>query len=337
MTDLSTQDPVLARLAAANPADLGEGAALLGPMEAEIALGRILRAPRGRRSRLRRRIVPAAAIVSAGLAAGAWVIVAGGDGADGPFPALEQAAAAAEAAPAPDPALGSVRLERARAAYLVTVAASAGHDGYSALVPRTIASWARPNGSVTSSQQAGEPIFLGPADEEAWRAAGSPPLAARGASEDEREKSIADLDALAVLASSPGELLAAVRAQGGEPSADPQVTLTRIADLLRDPAASPELRAGLYRALGLVEGLRAEEDVRDPLGRSGVAFGVEGSSSGARTLTRLVFDPASSRLLAEETVLLERVAWLDAEPPVRIGWRAVLGEELVARVGQRGA
>lgn len=322
-------------LSEVNPVTPERARGLLSDAQAAAALQRIVAnppAPEARAARRHRLPALVAATAASGLVA--WAIFAGSGEQAQRFPALEQAAAAAQALPPPALAAGSVRYERWSAADLVTVADR--DDPHSALVERRVESWADPSGRALIRAQPGSPRFLGPADEAAWRAAGSPSLSAPGVSETEVEASIADLERLTDRAGEPRRLLDAVRTRGGPVIGDdPAQSLVRIGDLLRDPAASPELRAGLYRALALVPGIEVDARAIDPLGREGVSFGVVSAGSGARTRTRLVFDPRTSRLLAEETVLLEPVGWLDAAPPVSIGWRAVVSQGLTDRTGQR--
>lgn len=327
-------DRSLQLLSSANPVTPERARGLLSNAQAAAALERIAADPPASRMRVARRRLPALAAATAASGLVAWAILAGSGEQAQRFPALEQAAAAAQALPPPALAAGSVRYERWSAADLVTVADR--DDRFSALVERRVESWADPSGRALIRAQPGRPRFLGPADEAAWRAAGSPPLSASRVSETEVGASIADLERLTDRAGEPSRLLDAVRAQGGSPiGADSAQSLVRIGDLLRDPTASPELRAGLYRALALVPGMELDASAIDPLGREGVSFGVVSAGSGARTQTRLVFDPRTSRLLAEETVLLEPVGWLDATPPVSIGWRAVVSQGLTDRTGQR--
>ena len=46
----------------------------------------------------------------------------------------------------------------------------------------------------------------------------------------------------------------------------------------------------------------------------------------------LIFDPQTSLLLAEEDVLLHKVDWLDAEPPLVIGYNTYLVSEIVPTI-----
>lgn len=329
-------DPVLRLLGAANPVAPERARRLLDEAEAAAILERATSegTDSPRRPRRGRGPALAAAVAASGLVA--WAIVTSADQGVPNFPALDRAAAAAAAVlPAPDPSSGSLRYERWQSADLVTTVVDE-DTAFSALVARRVETWADTQGRVIVRARSVPARFLGPADEAAWRAAGSPRLSGGGTSGTERGESVADLEYLASRAGDPEVLLAAVRAQGGLTiTDDPSQSIVRIADLLRDPAAPPELRAGLYRALALVADLDVEENARDPLGRQGVAFGVVSSDSGARMRTRLIFDPQTSRLLAEETVLLDDVNWVDVRPPASIGWRAVVDQGFAKEVGQR--
>lgn len=46
----------------------------------------------------------------------------------------------------------------------------------------------------------------------------------------------------------------------------------------------------------------------------------------------LIFDPETSALLEEEDVLLHKVDWLDADPPLVIGYNTYLVSEIVPSI-----
>lgn len=84
-------------------------------------------------------------------------------------------------------------------------------------------------------------------------------------------------------------------------------------------------RAGLYRAAAYIKGVRYAGEVRDELGRPGLA--VELSENDQRR--RLVFDPDSSQVLVEQDVLTKRVPYIDADPGFVTGYRLVLEQGMV--------
>jgi hypothetical protein len=75
---------------------------------------------------------------------------------------------------------------------------------------------------------------------------------------------------------------------------------TQIGDALREQPAPPKLRAALYRALKYVPGVRFVPRTRDGLGRRAVA--VTRVEDGTRR--ELLFDPATSAMLAEREVVV---------------------------------
>ena len=86
----------------------------------------------------------------------------------------------------------------------------------------------------------------------------------------------------------------------GQGSSRAGEVFTQIGDALREQPAPPKLRAALYRALKYVPGVRFTPQTRDGLGRSAVAVTrVEGGKR-----RELLFDPATSAMLAEREVIV---------------------------------
>jgi hypothetical protein len=77
---------------------------------------------------------------------------------------------------------------------------------------------------------------------------------------------------------------------------------TQIADALREQVAPPKLRAALYRALKYVPGVHYGGRARDRVGRP--ALSVTRTEDGVRR--ELLFDPATSAMLAEQHVIVRR-------------------------------
>jgi hypothetical protein len=102
-----------------------------------------------------------------------------------------------------------------------------------------------------------------------------------------------DLDQLPT---EPGELLEAIMGPGflDEPDNKFEV-LSGIGALLRDTYVSPAHRRALFLIVKDIEGVVVNEHFRDDLGRLGVAVSLGDS---AQSVT-LVFEPGTSRLLAE--------------------------------------
>jgi hypothetical protein len=98
----------------------------------------------------------------------------------------------------------------------------------------------------------------------------------------------------------PRVLYAKLYAAGGSPAE----VFTEIGDTLRDRPAPARLRAALYRTLALVPGVRLVGPVTDSVGRRGTAVGFV--QDGVED--ELIFDPASSDMLAERTIITDGFA-----------------------------
>jgi hypothetical protein len=92
-----------------------------------------------------------------------------------------------------------------------------------------------------------------------------------------------------------------------------------ISSYLHSPAASAELRAALYRVLARQDGVELVGEVTDPEGRVGVGLEFQAGWGGGPTKQRLIVDPASGEILADQTIVLQRVEWIDAAPGDVIG------------------
>ncbi len=92
--------------------------------------------------------------------------------------------------------------------------------------------------------------------------------------------------------------------------------LEAIGSVLRNPAATPELRAALYEAVKRIPGIEYLEQATDEIGRRGVAVGLTSSDSGSRVRYSLIFNPRTSEVLATEHTALDSSSRTDAEPPV---------------------
>ncbi|MFD6287058.1 CU044_5270 family protein [Streptomyces sp. NPDC060205] len=108
--------------------------------------------------------------------------------------------------------------------------------------------------------------------------------------------------------------------------------LRQAANLITMPV-KPAVRAAAYRVMAELPGVRALGRVTDPLGREGVGFTFPGTASTplGRVEQRLVVDPSTGEMLAEQSVLAEpsaraEEAGLDAgttvnySATIRMGW-----------------
>ncbi|MCW2966303.1 MAG: hypothetical protein JWM71_75, partial [Solirubrobacteraceae bacterium] len=247
--------------------------------------------------------------------------------------ALERAAHAAQLNPGFDLRPGQYLYLRERDAYLTTVG---DRPPYSAIQPSQREVWIGRDGTGRYVETAaGKNEFPGPRDRARWEADGRPDLG--GPPPSATVQSITDhgfsaggstlsYDQLAALPSDGRAMYDKLigLAHGAGPSPDAEA-FTIIGDLLRGAPVPARVRAGLYRAAAYIKGVRYAGAVTDPLGRRGLA--VELATPEA--VNRLVFDPDTSELLAEESILTKRVSYVDAAPGTDVGSRVVLDTAVV--------
>lgn len=108
---------------------------------------------------------------------------------------------------------------------------------------------------------------------------------------------------------------------------------TIVGDLLRETVAAPQVRAALYRVAAGLGGVQLIGSMTDRAGRTGTAVAMTNDQS-SRGLERrvLIFDPGTSMLLEEQDVLLHQVDWLDADPPIVIGYATYLVSDIVQTI-----
>jgi hypothetical protein len=293
----------------------------------------------------RSRIAAAVAAVALVAVVGSGVLPLGAQPDPAAAAALNRAADVAAAQPA---SLGvGYRHTTSEGAHLSGVGGDADHpEGIWALVPMEREIWIAADGSGRLVETRGEPIWLGPADEAAWMAAGSPDLRGDPISDTRFGPTppgaepgapqpwpgslhYEDLDALPTDADSLRAVIDARAAAGG--GANDYQRFTVVADLLRETVGTPDLRAALYRVAAGLGGVELIGSVTDRAGRTGTAVAMTGNPSGVGLERHtLIFDPETSMLLAEETVLLETVDWLDADPPIVIGYSTYLVSDITA-------
>src|SRR5215218_3031172 len=263
--------------------------------------------------------------VLAPVAAGAVLLIAGvallGGGSEGSGslgPLNEVAAAAASQAP---PSASAVRYSKVRFSSIDT--AIAGGESWSVYRSELREEWRSESEAGRLRVVSPLPQFVGPGDKAAWEAAGRPNFLA-GDSDEVVERTLppeseADNEVdVSSLSTDPDNLLADLsqRANQTDNSAPPEVrTLLLIGELLQNPAATPDLRAGLYRAAEKIPGIQYFGETQDQLGRSGMAIGMESSYSGGPARYELIWDPETSEVLATAAIALEPVEFADASPP----------------------
>ena len=261
-------------------------------------------------------------------------------------------------------------LDRAAKATLASATAPAGRYAYSraetllaaestddppytVLVARTIETWLATDGSGLIREGPGKLVFPGPRDRTRWLADGSPRLAGAGGDQPFRaeppglaaqaRRNPDDLDAVtldalmnapAALPTDADQLERLVRAYAT--TKDPPIEsamFNQLTELASESWGAAPLRAAAYRVLARLPGVTLVGDLRDPLGRRGVGLDAPiGYSHWERT--RLIIDPRTGDVLAQQTVLLRAADWIDAAPGaiidqmvyVRWGWADELGK-----------
>jgi hypothetical protein len=203
-----------------------------------------------------------------------------------------------------------------------------GGEVIATLAPRTREMWIAPDGSGRIRETAGDVVFLSERGRVAWVAMGAPQLA-RTTNGDFGPGGLGYED-LTRLPTDPAALAVVIRerAARADPPIDDEMFVV-IGDLLRQPGAPPALRSALYKVAAGIPGVELVGDARDHSGRQGVAVARTSTYTGLRTRNSLIFDPRTSALLGEEHVLLERAAWIDAPPPVVVGYAVYLESRMV--------
>jgi hypothetical protein len=258
--------------------------------------------------------------------------------------------AADVAALQPDVNRHGYRHTTSEGAHLVSADNGKGRpEGVWALVPVSREIWIKPDGSGRLIERRGEPVWFGPADKAAWVAQGSPDL--RGDPYSDRRFGptpkgsdpgtpqlapgslyYADVDALPTDVDALRELIRAQAAANGGGATNLEM-FTIVGDLLHETVAAPRLRSALYRVAASIDGVELVGSVTDHAGRNGTGVSLTIDRSGVgRERHVLIFDPQSSVLLEERDVLLDKVDWLDAEPPTIIGYTTYLTSEITPTI-----
>jgi hypothetical protein len=310
------------------------------------ARGALLEGAMHRTARRRRPLWLVAPVTAAALAGVAIALLTGaGSGQVVPPPAdaraaLERAAHAAQLNPGLDLQPGQYLYLRERDAYLTTV--GDGPHPYSAITPTARETWIGRDGSGRFVERTtGKTEFPGPRDRADWVVAGRPKLSGTPGSGRpvhldaygfDAGGSVLTYEQLAALPSEGRAMYDKLLQLAGSAGPSPdQEAFTIIGDLLRSAPVPARVRAGLYRAAAYVKGVRYAGEVTDPLGRRGLAVEL----ANPEAVNRLVFDPDTSALLAEESVLTKRVAYVDAAPGDVIGSRVVVDSAVVGSDTQR--
>ena len=165
--------------------------------------------------------------------------------------------------------------------------------------------------------------FVSPSDRRAWEEAGKPAFLAHGFRVHTGDEFLPagsfsdDLRNATALARMPGDPVQlsnwlcgrvndSERGSGSGNGVPGSVrTIELVAELLQNPAATPQRRTALYEAEALVPGVEKLGEAEDEIGRRGVAIGARSDNSGLLEQYSLLFDPRAARILASETAMLE--------------------------------
>jgi hypothetical protein len=237
---------------------------------------------------------------------------------------LASIAAAQPAAPATAAGYRYTKVESTNLNMMVV----SGGDVIAVMGPKTREMWIAADGSGRIRETAGEAIFLNERGRTAWLAIGSPQLN-RAINQNFGPGGLSHED-LARLPTDPVALGAVIRERASHTKVpiDDEMFVV-IGDLLRQQEAPPAVRAALYKVAAGIPGVELIGDARDHSGRPGVAVAKTSSYTGLRHRNVLIFDPRTSALLGEEDVLLEPATWVDAQPPVLVGYSVYLDTRVV--------
>jgi len=333
-----SSDDVMARLRAANPVPDEEVHGVARSREARRLLTQIVgadpgakRTPHQRRPRRLLAAMTAAAAIAAALGVGIGVLRPFGSGASAEAAEILRRAADRASAEA-NASDGRFRYTKSESAYPNVIVASESST-YTALVPSVREIWIAPDGSGRLVERPGDPIFFSEEDRRAWER--DHPDGADPTSEVFGPDGLyyADLESLPT---DPDDLEDVVRERAEQSDVPTNVEMfVVIGDIMRETVPPPELRSALFEVAARIDGVEVLGEVTDGTGRPGIAVGMETDHSGALERREMIFDPESYEFLGEQETLLERADWLDAEPPVRIGYAAYLEWGYVDSVRER--
>jgi hypothetical protein len=145
--------------------------------------------------------------------------------------------------------------------------------------------WIGPDGSGRIRESQTDPTFATAKDRENWIEMGRP--ARVGPPSDEKygpgglSTGPADLSKLPTDPAQLAELISSRKIEGGPPG--PAEDFVQVGDLLRETAASPELRAALFKVAAGIPGVKLLGTVTDSDGRSGTAIAFVSSASNEPT------------------------------------------------------
>lgn len=229
-------------------------------------------------------------------------------------------------------------------------------DPLAALVPQTRSEWIAADGSGRLRETTGVPIYLNERSRSSWDDANlRAMLMPLNLDFGPRQLTFDDLSGLptdpAVLAGvireraqrgfyREGSQVFMVFTQNWVPpygsiamdTSLPHAMFFTVGNMLRQQSAPPAVRAALYKVAAGMPGVELVGPVHDRAGRPGVAVAMTSAYTGLRQRHVLIVDQRTSALLAEETVLLDAAKWMDAKPPLVVGYETYLEAAIVDRL-----
>lgn len=203
-----------------------------------------------------------------------------------------------------------------------------GRDGPVAIAfqPHTIENWSRPDGSGHYQDAEGHMIFPTAADAAYFYANDPLSLIDAHTATQGFGPGKPNYDELSQVPTDPAQLkqLLENRTLEGGPPGDWE-TFNLIGDLLRETGPPPAVRSALYTIASQLPGVLLLGPTQDQLGRTGTGVAYDGH--GVRY--ELIFDPQTSGLLAEQTIVLETSKYEPFPPGSVIDWTAYLASGIV--------
>jgi len=288
-------------------------------------------AQRTRRSLRRRswRVALVAAAAVAAVAVGVTALLpAGESGAPSAAAAavlLHAARTAADQPTTPPPTAGQFVYTKSESLFANTTVSKQQTINY--FQTQTREAWIGPDGSGRIRETDSPPRFVTSSDRAAWLAAGKPPLTGNLTSDETYAAGGLFYLDLSKLPSDPTELRQLIdkRTVEGGPPGDAE-TFTIIGDLLRETYAPPAVRSALYTIAAQLPGVQLIGAAHDQIGRPGTAIAYVSNGLSHE----LIFDPQTSALLGEQTVV-DDPAQLNTTAPAGtvLDWTAYLSSGVV--------
>jgi hypothetical protein len=202
-----------------------------------------------------------------------------------------------------------------------------GGSTFAALEPHTREIWLDAAGNGRLHTVTGRPTFVTARDRDAWIAAGRPQISTPGAHDDV----LHGMPRVEVPTDADAAYSQLKRETAGFGSAQYTEMFTLVGDNLRESTATPEQRAALYAVAARIPGVELLGPTVDPAGRRGVAVAMDDDARHIRQT--LVFDPTTSRLLAEQEIALPGAQEFPAD--TRIESAVYLETAIVDSAGER--